>query len=100
MTAQFRVDLETLAASAAHAGGQGEDLAVAHLSSDNRIEAAQPGWVGSSGAALNARVMAWAVTSRTLLSRVGEHALGLHNAAIGFAAAEREHATALRAVGE
>lgn len=97
---EFRVGLETLACSAAHAGGRGEDLAIAHLSSDNRIEAAQPGWVGTSAAALNTRMAAWLATSRTLLSGVGDHAQGLHDAAIGFAAMEQENAEALREVGD
>jgi uncharacterized protein YukE len=50
---RFRVDLEALARSAAHVSGQGEDLATAHLSADNRMAAAQSGWVGSSALALS-----------------------------------------------
>jgi uncharacterized protein YukE len=94
----LRVDLEALAHSAAHAHGQGEDLAIAHMSSNNRMEAAQPGWVGSSATALNARLTAWLATSQTLLTIVGEHALHLHNDAIDFAAMERENAEKLRAL--
>ena len=48
---KFQLDLEALAHSAAQVSGQGEDLATAHLSSDNRMVAAQSGWVGSSAAA-------------------------------------------------
>ena len=80
----FRVDLEALASSAAHVSGQGEDLAAAHVSSDNRIEAAQPGWVGGSAAALSARTAAWLETSRRLLTRVGGHALQLNEAFLRF----------------
>ena len=80
----FRVDLEALASSAAHVSGQGEDLAAAHVSSDNRIEAAQPGWVGGSAAALSARTAAWLETSRRLLTRVGGHALQLNDDGIDF----------------
>jgi uncharacterized protein YukE len=76
---EFRVDPEALAGSAEHVSGQGEDLASAHLSSDNRIEAAQSGWVGTSAAALNARMAAWLETSRRLVARVGGHALDLQN---------------------
>lgn len=96
---EFRVDLETLAYSAAHVSGQDEDLAIAHLSSDNKIEAAQPGWVGTSAEALNARMAVWLETSRRLLTRVGGHALDLHNDTIKFAAMERENAEKLHAVG-
>lgn len=95
---EFRVSLELLACSAANASGQGGDLATAHFLSDNRIEAAQSGWVGTSAAALRTRMAAWSATSHTLLARVGDHALGLHNAAIEFAAAEQQNAESLRAV--
>lgn len=49
---KFHGVLEALACSATHVTGQGEDLATAHLSSDNQIEAAQAGWVGTSATAL------------------------------------------------
>jgi hypothetical protein len=48
---RLRLDLDALASSAAHVTGQGEELATAHLSSDNRIVAANSGWVGSSARA-------------------------------------------------
>ncbi|MDI3314404.1 MAG: WXG100 family type VII secretion target [Mycobacterium sp.] len=96
----MRVDLEALACSAAHVSGQGEDLAAAHLTSDNTIEAAQSGWVGASSVALAARMDIWLQTSRRLLTNVGAHALDLHNDAIDFAAMERENAQRLRAVGD
>ncbi len=95
---RLRVDSEALAASAAHVAGQGEDLATAHLSSDNRFAAAQSGWVGNSAAALQERTSAWLETSRALLSRVGEQALNLSNDAIHFAATERLNAERMRAV--
>ncbi|MDI3314141.1 MAG: hypothetical protein QJR12_07615 [Mycobacterium sp.] len=69
---EFQVDLEALVCSAAHVTGQGEDLAIAHLDSDNQLEAAQTGWVGTSAAALNTRMNVWLAASRTLLTRVGE----------------------------
>jgi uncharacterized protein YukE len=68
------------------------------LSSDNRIQAAQPGWVGSSAAALHNKTATWLETSRRLLTRVGDHALDLNNDGIDFAAMERENAEKLRAV--
>jgi WXG100 family type VII secretion target len=95
---RFSVDLEALAGSAAHVAGQGEDLATAHLSSDNRIAAAQSGWVGDSAAALQVRTTTWLETSRRLLTRVGEHALNLNNDGIDFAATERDNIEKLRAV--
>lgn len=95
---RLSVDLEALAGSAAHVAGQGEELATAHLSSDNRIAAAQSGWVGDSAAALQVRTTTWCKTSRKLLTRVGKHALNLNNDGIDFAAMDRDNAEKLRAV--
>ena len=77
--------------SAAQVSEHGEDLASAHLSSDNRIAAAQSGWVGDSAAALHIRTASWLETSRRLLTSVGDHALDLNNDGIDFAATERDN---------
>ena len=95
---KFRVDLEALGSSAAHVTGQGEDLASAHLSSDNRIVAAQSGWVGSSAAALHTRTATWLEASRRLVTRVGDHATDLNQDGIDFVAMERDHAEQLQAI--
>jgi hypothetical protein len=94
----FGVDLEALAGSAAHVAGQGDDLASAHLASDNRIAGAEPGWVGASAAALGTTATTWLHTSRRLLARVGDHALELNNDGIVFAAMETANAAALGSV--
>jgi uncharacterized protein YukE len=94
----FRVDIEALASSAAHVAGQGDDLATAHLSSDNRIASAQSGWVGSSAEALQTRTAAWLETSRQLLTDVGDHALHLNNDGVSFTAQQRESVEKLRAL--
>ena len=95
----FGVELEALASSAAHVAGQGEDLASAHLASDDRIAAAQSGWVGASAAALHTTTATWLATSRRLLTRVGGHALDLSNDGIDFAAAQDVSVAKLRALG-
>lgn len=92
----FRVDLEALGSSAAHVTGQGEDLATAHLSSDNRLAAAQSGWVGSSAAALDSKTAQWLQVSRRLVSSIGEHAMHLNQDGIDFAAMEHEHTEKLQ----
>lgn len=97
-TGAFRVDLDALASSAAHVIGQGEDLATAHLSSDNRIVAAQSGWVGSSALALNAKTATWLETSRSLVTSVGDHATDLNHDGIDFAAMERDAVEELQAL--
>lgn len=97
---RFWVDLAALAGSAAQVSAQGEDLASAHLSSDNWITNVQSGWVGASAAALSVKTSTWLETSRGLLARVGAHALDLTNDGIEYAALERDNAENLRAVGD
>jgi WXG100 family type VII secretion target len=97
-TGKFRVNLEALASSASHVAGQGEDLATAHLSSDNRIVAAQSGWVGSSALAMNAKTAAWLETSRRLVTNVGDHATDLNNDGLSFTEMDREHTETLQAL--
>jgi WXG100 family type VII secretion target len=87
----FRVDLQALADSAAQVSAQGEDLASAHLASDNRITTVQSGWVGASAAALSAKTATWLQASHGMLARIGAHALDLNNDAIKFAALERDN---------
>lgn len=41
----------------------------------------------------------WLEASRALLTRIGDHARGLHEAAVGHAAAEAQRAQALAQVG-
>ncbi len=94
----FRVDVEALASSAAHVAGQGEDLATAHLSSDNRIVAAQSGWVGSSALALNAKTATWLEASRRLVTSVGDHATDLNQDGINFSEMEQAHVEKLQAL--
>jgi uncharacterized protein YukE len=89
---RFRLNLEALGSSATHVTGQGEDLATAHLSSDNRLVAAQSGWVGSSAAALDTKTAQWLETSRRLVTSIGDHAANLNRDGIVFSAMEREHA--------
>lgn len=96
---KFRIELSALVSSAAHVNAHGEDLANAHWSSDNRIATVQASWVGASAAALSIKTAAWLETSRTLLTRLGEHALDLNNDAIEFAERERQNAEKLKAQG-
>lgn len=95
----FEVNLEALAGSAAHVAGQGDDLASAHLASDNRIAGAEAGWVGASATVLSMTAATWLQTSRRLLIRVGDHALDLNSDGLRFAAMENANAATLRALG-
>ncbi len=95
MASQFTVDLEDLLTSAATAAGHGEDLAQRHLAADNRITAAQAGWTGNSATALANRASLWAANSTALVSRIGDHATGMHTCAQTFGEMERYHAELL-----
>ena len=95
----FQISPEQWMHSAAQAIGQGEDLAAHHLSTDHRIHAAQVGWQGASAIALSLRVDSWWEESRALVSRIGDHAYGLQQAAIQHGAAEEDRAQALAQLG-
>jgi len=95
----YRVDLAALAASAALVAGLGEDVASAHLASDNRIAAAQSGWVGASAIALNTTAAQWLQASRRLLVRLGDHAFDLTDDGMYVAAAEHVSTEHLRGLG-
>lgn len=97
---RFRVDPEALAGSAAQVSEQGDELASAHQLSDNRIAAAESGWVGASAVALIAKTATWLETSRGLLVRVGAHALELTSDGMVFAQMERDNVETLRPPGD
>lgn len=95
----LRVNIEDMVGSAVYVSGQGEDLAMGHLASDNKMESAQAGWQGISAAALSAKLASWHPKSQALLTRVADHAQGLHTAAQTFQETEVERARVLRRVG-
>jgi WXG100 family type VII secretion target len=95
----LRVNLEDMVGSALHVSGQGEDLAAAHLESDNQIESAHAGWQGTSAAAMSSKIAAWAQTSAQILGRVADHAQGLHMSAQAFADNEQENSQVLAELG-
>lgn len=92
----YHVDVAAVAAAAAQVAGLGEDVATAHLASDNRMAAAQSGWVGVSAVALSTKTADWLRTSHRLLTELGDHMLDLTNAALCVAAAENAGAERLR----
>ena len=91
----IKIDVEQLTASGRHASGQAEDLAAGFLTADNRMEAAQYGWAGTSATALSARAARWLPVSQALVGKVGDHGFALQDAAVQHAAAEAQRAQAL-----
>jgi uncharacterized protein YukE len=99
MAMPLRVNLEHLATSAAQITDHGEDLAMSHLSADNRIAAAQAGWTGRSAAALALRAPRWAANSTALVTRMGDHANGFYACGQAFSAMEDRNAEKLKIDG-
>jgi uncharacterized protein YukE len=88
----IKIDVEQLASAGRQVGDQAEDMAAEFLSADNRIQAAQHGWVGVSAAALRARMARWLPASPGLVGKVSEHGFALQTAAVWHAAAEAQRA--------
>lgn len=96
----LKVNIDDLVTSGLVVTGHGNDVAIKHCTADNRIEAAQSGWQGRSAGSLTLRLAAWSTTTTTLLTRLSEHAHGLHTCAQEFCAMEERHAEALEEPGQ
>jgi uncharacterized protein YukE len=97
MAVALEVNIEDLVASGVKVTSHGEDVAMKHCTADARIETAHAGWQGHSAASLTLRMAAWSSTTTSLLTRLSEHAQGLHTCAQEFCAMEERHADALEA---
>ncbi|WP_197380792.1 WXG100 family type VII secretion target [Mycolicibacterium mengxianglii] len=95
----LKVNVEDLVASGVTVTGHGEDVAMKHNAADTRIETAQGGWQGRSAASMTLRLAAWSTTTTALLTRLSDHAQGLHSCAQEFCAMEERHAEALEEPG-
>ena len=93
----LKVNIEDLAASGVAVTGHGEDVAAKHAAADGRVDAAQAGWQGASAAAMAALSSQWSTTTTALVTRLSDHAQGLHASAEGFAEMEQRHSRALEA---
>lgn len=91
----LRVDIESLAASGTAVAGHGEDVAMKHAAAANRIDAAQAGWQGASALAMTALSQQWLASTSAVLTRLSDHAQGLHASAQGFADMEQCHSQML-----
>lgn len=94
----LQVNPEDLTASGVAVTGHGESLATEHVTADARIESAQSGWQGLSSAALATKSAAWLQTTSDLLTRMSDHAQGLHNGAHTYAHGEEQNSAQMRDV--
>lgn len=92
----LRVNIEQLAASGVAVAGHGEDVATKHAAAAGRIDAAQAGWQGASAAAMALLSDEWVATTSALVTRLSDHAQGLHASAQGFTEMEQRNAQALQ----
>jgi WXG100 family type VII secretion target len=91
----LQVDVEDLVTSGVAVTGHGENMAMTHAVADNRIDAAQAGWRGLSGAALLSRSAQWMTTTSALVTNLSDHAQGLHTSAQRFHEMDQRNGWAL-----
>jgi WXG100 family type VII secretion target len=77
MADPIRVRPEDLLISGAQVKGHADDVEASHAASDSTIYAAQPGMVGSSAAAMEAKLAQWRSTTVALTNRLTDHAQAL-----------------------
>lgn len=96
----LKVNVEDLFSSGLSVTNHGEDVAAKHAAADSRVEAASSGWQGQSAAAMAAKSATWMETTSALLTRMSDHAQGLHTSAHGFNEMELRNSQALEAPGQ
>lgn len=85
MADHLKVDPIDLHLSSDHVDVYGAEFAAAHGAANGDIEAAQAGWVGASGAALQAKFAEWQETTATITTDLAAHAAAFQNAAQAYA---------------
>jgi WXG100 family type VII secretion target len=95
----IRVRPEELLISGAQVKGQADDVEAGHAASDANIYAAQAGMVGSSAAAMEAKLAQWQSTTVALTNRLTEHAQALTAGAEEFTDSDRHNAAIIADVG-
>lgn len=84
----LRVNVQHLAASGVAVSNHGETVAAKHTAASERLVNAQTGWQGVSAAALTVKTASWTETTTALLTRLFDHAQGLHAGAVTFTEGE------------
>ncbi|MCV7420508.1 WXG100 family type VII secretion target [Mycobacterium yunnanensis] len=92
MPEDLRVDPIDLRLSSDHMDMHRSELAAAHTAANGDIEAAQAGWVGASGAALQAKLAEWQDVTVTLTTDIAAHGEAFTNAAQGYATVDHDGA--------
>ena len=90
--AELKVDPVDLHMSSAHMEMHHAELRAAHTAANESIEAAQAGWVGAAGAALQAKFADWQAVTRRLTGDIAAHGAAFQSAATGYATTDGDGA--------
>lgn len=85
MPKDLNVDPVDLHLSSDHMDLHRSELAAAHEAADGDIEAARAGWVGTSGAALQAKFAEWQEATTKMTTDIAAHGAAFRQAARGYA---------------
>ncbi|MDT5136517.1 MAG: hypothetical protein QOD58_779 [Mycobacterium sp.] len=96
MAQELRAIPDVLSHIGIELANHGQSLLSLQQSCHRDADGAQPGWVGSSAAALSGLLDRWATASYGHLARFGEHASDMRFAAAGFTALDQQNAASLR----
>ena len=100
MADRIRVTPEDLLVSGTQVKGHADDVEAGHAASDASIYAAQAGLVGSSAAAMEAKLAQWRRTTVQLTNRLTEHAQALTAGAGDYRETDQHNAAIIANVGE
>lgn len=95
MPKDLDVDPIDLRLSSDHMDMHHADLSAAHGAANADIEAAQAGWVGVSGAALQTKFAEWQAATAAITSDIASHRAAFSSAAEGYATADGDSAETL-----
>lgn len=95
MPKDLKVDPTDLHMSSDHMDMHGSELAAAHGAANADIEAAQTGWVGASGAALQAKFAEWQEATTKMTGDIAAHGAAFRSAASGYQSVDSDGAATL-----
>ena len=92
MSKDLEVDPIDLRLSSDHMDMHRSELAAAHAAANGDIEAAQAGWIGASGAALQAKFAEWQEATTRMTTGIAAHGAAFQCAAEGYATVDEDGA--------
>lgn len=95
MVDHLKVDPIDLRMSSDHMDMHHSEVSAAHTAANGDIEAAQAGWVGVSGAALQAKFAEWQEATATITRDIATHGAAFQTAAERYASVDGGSAEAL-----